>query len=349
MFNPYLSKPERSFWSKSVSALTAHEFDPVANSGFKISRSTRISTAGSCFAQHIAREVRERGFNYHITEEPHPVLPKSLYVENSYGAFSARYGNIYTAKQLLQLFKRAYGILNPKLDPWVSKDGRFLDPFRPIIQKNGFCSVLDLEADVAYHLKCVRDLFENTDIFVFTLGLTEGWESIEDQLSFPICPAVYDKNFSFERYKFINYSVTDVTSDLSEFVSLLRGINPNVKIVLTVSPVPLIATYTDEHVAVATTYSKSVLRVAASEIVEKFDGIDYFPSYEIITCNYNRGAYTAAGVDHVMSLFFKHYSDASSYESLNPSFVKSNSHDKFSEVSSKIAKASCDEELLDLE
>src|SRR3546814_18373073 len=51
---------------------------------------------------------------------------------------------------------------------------------------------------------------------------------------------------------------------MEQFLKRLKAINPRVKVVLTVSPVPLIATYEPAHVLCATTYSKSVLRVAAT-------------------------------------------------------------------------------------
>src|SRR5205823_3059266 len=73
-------------------------------------------------------------------------------------------------------------------------------------------------------------------------------------------------------------------------------------------------TAVDRHVLVSTTYSKSVLRVAAQQLTESLDGVHYFPSYEIVTGNFSRGAYFAddlrsilePGVEHVMSLFFRH-------------------------------------------
>ena len=54
---------------------------------------------------------------------------------------------------------------------------------------------------------------------------------------------------------------------------------------------------------------------AAGEIALRNSMCDYFPSYEIITGGYNRGAYfesdlrsvKADGVDHVMRLFLSHY------------------------------------------
>jgi hypothetical protein len=88
-----------------------------------------------------------------------------------------------------------------------------------------------------------------------------------------------------------------------------------VRVLLTVSPVPLIATYEERHVLTATTYSKSVLRVAAETIVRETDWVDYFPSFEIITGSFNAGMYyqpdarevTEAGVAHVMRCFSQHY------------------------------------------
>jgi hypothetical protein len=80
---------------------------------------------------------------------------------------------------------------------------------------------------------------------------------------------------------------------------------------LTVSPVPLTATYTDEHVLVATTHSKAILRAAASAVVTEFANVYYFPAYEIITGNFSRGRYfednlrtiAPEGVAHVMRVF----------------------------------------------
>jgi hypothetical protein len=85
--------------------------------------------------------------------------------------------------------------------------------------------------------------------------------------------------------------------------------------ILTVSPVPLIATYEDQHVLVSNTYSKSVLRAAAEEISRRHSMCEYFPSYEMITGHHNQGAWyeadlrsvRAEGVEYVMHTFFKHY------------------------------------------
>lgn len=65
----------------------------------------------------------------------------------------------------------------------------------------------------------------------------------------------------------------------------------------------------------ASSYSKSVLRVAADAVSRIYDWVDYFPAFEIITGSYNDGAYfggdhrevTESGVAHVMRCFIKNY------------------------------------------
>ena len=313
--HPYKSLPDHAFWRRSVAAPAMGEVDPVVNFGAKIDRQTKVATAGSCFAQHIARYLKQSGYNYYVTEPGHPVLPENVRSANNYGLFSARYGNIYTARQLLQLFQRAYGLFRPVDDCWKLKPDVYVDPFRPTAQPGGFISETEMRLDREQHLACVRKMFEALDVFVFTLGLTECWASRADGAVFPVCPGVEGGEFNKARHLFVNETVDDVVGEMSSFLLHLARVNPRAQVILTVSPVPLAATARrDQHVLVATTYSKSVLRVAAEMLVSRFPHVHYFPSYEIITGSFSRGSYYADdlrnvvenGVSHVMGLFMKH-------------------------------------------
>ena len=136
---------------------------------------------------------------------------------------------------------------------------------------------------------------------------------------------------------------------------ILREVNPSSKVIFTVSPVPLIATGTDDHVLSATVYSKSVLRVAAQEIKTKFANVDYFPSYEIITSNASRGQYydsdlrsvLEVGVNHVMTCFFRSYMDLDISEGPDQDAQETESHLQFNELSQIIMDVVCEEELLE--
>lgn len=315
--NPYKNLPDVQFWKKSVASVRPEDLDPVYLPRFNIDKNLKVATAGSCFAQHIARTLSASGFNYFVSEQAPVSLSVTEAKDKNYGVFSARYGNIYTARQFTQLFKRVSGEFIPKDTYWERADGRFVDPFRPQIEPNGFESVSALELSRHTHFDSVRKLFIDTDVFVFTLGLTEGWRSKIDGAVFPLAPGVAGGEMNSEKYEYINFSVQEVVSDMNEALALLRQLNSNCNVILTVSPVPLIATYEPQHALVATTYSKSVLRVAADEIKRANSFVDYFPSFEIITGSYNKGAYFAEdlrevkpeGVAHVMRLFMKHYTD----------------------------------------
>ncbi len=314
MSNPYSNLRDHQLWRRAVSRGEAHLFDPVVNPRFHIAPDARVATAGSCFAQHISRRLREIGFNYYIPEAGDH-LPEAERTARQYGIFSARFGNLYTTTQLHQLFQEAFGERVPVEQAWRRPDGRYVDPYRQQVEPAGFVCPEDVAADRALHLAAVREMFLNADVLVFTLGLTETWRSKLDGSVFPLAPGVVAGSFDPERHEPINLGVEEVAADLSRFLGQLKAINPGVRVLLTVSPVPLIATFEDRNVLCSTTYSKSVLRVVADMIVRAYDWTDYFPSYEIITGSYAGGLYYEAdhrevnriGVAHAMRCFLKNY------------------------------------------
>jgi hypothetical protein len=352
--HPYRNLPDYRLWRKAIADVPASEVDPFVSAPYRIGMSDRIVTAGSCFAQHVARYLRNAGLNFLVTETAHPITPPELAEQYGYGLFSARYGNIYTARQLLQLFQRVYGQFIPKEDYWREADGRYTDPFRPRIQEDRFQTLEEYRADREHHFACVRRAFEELDIFVFTLGLTECWISREDGAVYPICPGTGGGEFDPSKYKFVNFDVADVTEDLKQFISLLRSVNQRARIILTVSPVPLVATAEDKHVLVATTYSKSVLRVAAEALTRSCDDVTYFPSYEIITGSFSRGAYFAedgrsileSGVAHVMRIFMRHFTELGETETKPMPSTAAGKTDAHTEKMKELAAAACDEEVL---
>lgn len=357
--HPYKSAPAHTKWRRSVAEPMMSDVDPVVNLDVKIRPETKVATAGSCFAQHIARYLKESGFNYYVAEPGHPVLPENVRAANNYGLFSARYGNIYTARQLLQLFQRSYGMFRPVEDCWRVNDDVFLDPFRPTAQPGGFISETEMRLDRKQHLACVRKMFETLDVFVFTLGLTECWVSRADGAVFPICPGVEGGEFNKSRHLFVNETVEDVVGEMSSFLMHLARVNPRAQVILTVSPVPLAATARrDQHVLSATTYSKSVLRVAAETLVSRFPHVHYFPSYEIITGSFSRGSYYAEdlrnvledGVSHVMRLFMKHVAGGSPETPAVRAGPQSSVDEDWQDhqgLAAKLVRVECDEATLD--
>jgi len=355
--HPYEDAPAYAFWRRSVADMPLHEVDPVIRAEFAISKTDRVATAGSCFAQNISRYLQQQGFNFYVAEKAHPIVSRQLAHQYNYGTFSARYGNIYTARQLVQLLKRADDEFRPEEDIWETEDGRFIDPFRPQIQPDGFSTRTEYSADRATHLAKVRGLIEQLDVLVFTLGLTECWRSRADGAVFPLCPGVAGGTFDPARHEFINFGVDEIAGDLLESIDWIRKRNTKAKIILTVSPVPLIATAENRHVLVSTAYSKSVLRVAAEMVSTARPAVAYFPSYEIVAGSFNKGRYfandlrsvTEEGVSHVMRLFLKHYMGATDIASVT--IAPGPEHQRVSNTETAemaaLVELNCDEEALD--
>lgn len=316
--SPYSGLPDVQYWRRAVERVAPHELDPFTGPPLPVDRQTKLATAGSCFAQHVSAALAHAGYN-HFVAEPAPVgMSAEAARRAQYGIYSARYGNVYTARQLLQLFDRAFGAFEPADVAWQRPDGRYADPFRPEFEPDGFASADLLLAARKRHLEAVRRMFERLDTFVFTLGLTEAWRATADGAVFPLAPGVSAGRADSSAYEFHNFSTAEVTADLSAFLVRLAAVNPAAEVVLTVSPVPLIATYEPRHVLVSTTASKAILRAAADEVVRAHRNATYFPAYEIVTGAFNRGAYfeadlrsvAPAGVEHVMRVFLAHCRDA---------------------------------------
>ncbi|AJE46929.1 hypothetical protein P73_2214 [Celeribacter indicus] len=241
-----------------------------------------MATAGSCFAQHIGRALRESGMTV-LDAEPKPAgMTGEMARRYGYGLYSARYGNIYTARQMRELLEDALrGQVNRKL--FYMRDGRHYDALRPGVEPEG-CDTLEEAMEMRReHLAKVTALMQVSDVLVFTLGLTEGWVDRRARRVLALAPGVIAGRYRERRYGFVNFGYDAVMQDLAEIRRMLRLCNPRIRMLLTVSPVPLTATASGEHVLTASRYSKAVLRAAAGDFSAAHRNVDYFPSYELVT------------------------------------------------------------------
>jgi hypothetical protein len=355
--NPYLAQPDKAFWSRSVSRnFSADALWSEESKSSLFQTDDLIVSAGSCFASNLIPWIEKEGLEYLRTEEL-PSQFKDLPENLGYRNFSAAYGNIYTARHLRQLYEQALGIRIPAEDRWHI-DGMVIDPFRPGL---AYPAESDVEFDLlkSSHLKAVLSAFHKATVFVFTLGLTEAWQSKLDGSVFPACPGTVSGVFDEEKHEFKNFSVEEITEDLTKFIELLRESNPKVRFIITVSPVPLVATATKVHVLLASTYSKSVLRVVAEQVSSQLKDVSYFPAFEIITgpqapfeyFEKDRRNVSEIGVAEVMGSLLKGLT-GSQRKGLDPQsdtlqMTKSKAARLISEISRRIARAECDEAMMD--
>lgn len=287
-----------------------------------------VFTAGSCFAQHVHRALKEAGFAV-IEAEPAPSgVPEDVAARFFYGTFSARYGNIYNPRQFGQLLAEASGSFTPAHPVW-SREGRFYDAIRPNVDPGGFASPEAVAMARADHLAAVAEGIKRAAVVVFTLGLHETWEDRATSTVYPTAPGVIADAPDGADISFVSMCHDEIVADVRGFLAHLRGLNRDVKLLLTVAPGPLVATAGGGHVLVASTAGKAILRASADTLVRSDPGIDYFPSYEIITNPAAKGAYyapnlrnpTPRGVFVVMSQFMSAHGGAAQGAAAPPKVV----------------------------
>ncbi|HEY1836997.1 MAG TPA: GSCFA domain-containing protein [Rhizomicrobium sp.] len=280
--NPYKNLPPEAFWRTAVTGRSVETIGIIHQPKFHIGQETTLAMAGSCFAQRLLRHLRTRGFQVLDLEPPPPGLTPEEEMRFGFGLYSARHGNIYTARQLRQLAEEAFGLFTPANAIWQKAD-RFFDALRPTIEPNGLASAAAVKDQRRFHLRKVRDVITQAQVFVFTLGLTEAWTDVRTGTVYPTAPGVACGEYDPARHRCVNFTAQQVRDDLAAFLALAKTHNPSMKLLLTVTPQWPVATATGKHVLVAANYSKAVLRAAAGQLQSEHRDVDYFPSYEIAT------------------------------------------------------------------
>jgi hypothetical protein len=127
-----------------------------------------------------------------------------------------------------------------------------------------------------------RDAIERADAFVLTLGLIETWVDSATGLH---AWSSKVRTVSPEPARF-SFHLSTYEENLDNVRWICRTLSrrfPGKPIIISVSPVPLLKTYTGWDIVVANTYSKSMLRTVAGAVDIEFADVTYWPSYELCT------------------------------------------------------------------
>ncbi|MDR6984041.1 hypothetical protein J2X32_002683 [Rheinheimera pacifica] len=343
---PYKTFAKNAFWKTGVAAFNPLDISHLWQPKFKIIKEDYVSTFGSCFAQHISKALQKNNFSWFNGEIGIRTDNVEFLRTYNYGVFSARTGNIYTSIQLKQWLCWAFKLEDMPEEVWEKK-GRFYDPFRPTIEPNGFASEKELFESREVTLLALRNCVKRSKVFIFTLGLTEAWKNKKHGYEYASCPGVSAGEFDSEKHQFINYSFEEVYKSLLSAFDIIRKKNNEIKFILTVSPVPLAATASGQHVLIANNHSKSLLRAVAGQVYINHDDVDYFPSYEIVTTPTYRGmfygpdgrAIVQAGVEFIMQQFI---SSINAGDNRSHDVIVTNNH-----VINDAEQVKCEEELLE--
>jgi hypothetical protein len=287
-FNPATKlNPDVVFWpDPERGGALLKDVLPVAKHHPFIDQSTKIGSAGSCFAIEIAQNLIKRGFNYLCMEKTYDPETGTLVMgtgsDDPIVQYSCRWGILFNTPSFTQIVENAFGVRPlPKLLLKLNDTPPdiYIDPFREEVM---FPSPEAYEIERAKHLENTRKVFLEADVFILTLGLNEAWRYLPDDVYISRNPRNKSMTGLIDHR---TLTVEENVDYLQRFIDVVRAHNPNLKLIVTVSPVPFLATGRGDalHVISANTHSKAVLRVAADIIVERNTDVFYFPSYEAVT------------------------------------------------------------------
>jgi hypothetical protein len=247
---------------------------PAGRQSFTAGPGDTFFAIGSCFARNVEERLEGAGAK---------VSSRRINIRDM-GHGSAREGGIfnkYTPVSILQELKWAAGIENyPEAALLEERKDSFYDPY--LSSKAGRGNIEQMMARRAEIGQYFAQAFD-ADIVVITLGLIESWVDRETGLSLNEAPTPKLLARAGDRFGFETLDLETCEEAVKETIAILKTHGkPEQRIVMTVSPVPLGRTFTDQDIIVANMTSKSTLRVVAMRQAEQTEGLDYFPSYEAV-------------------------------------------------------------------
>ena len=130
-------------------------------------------------------------------------------------------------------------------------------------------------------------------VVVLTLGLNEVWRDEANDAWLNTSPPLPVARAEPDRFTLTVTGVAENVAALEGVRARLKAANPDLRLVVTVSPVPMNTTFSGADVLMANTLSKSVLRAAAQTFADAHADVDYFPSYEMVMLGAPRKTFLA--------------------------------------------------------
>lgn len=243
---------------------------------------------GSCFARNVEEQLIYRRL---------PVISRSV----PFADHTARPNgavNKYTPASILNELRWALGDVPFPESSLVEDDGLFRDlqlaartPAAPleVVRKR--------RAQVRHYFARLRE----ASVAIVTLGLVETWYDAVAGVMLNAAPSPGMIRRFPDRFSLVVTDYTDNVRTLREIYEILSGcaVRP-LRIVVSVSPVPMSETFTGRDVVTANAYSKSTLRAAAEDSARSYANVDYYPSYEAITVSNRSLTYNSGDDLHVL-------------------------------------------------
>lgn len=246
-----------------------------------IRHGSSVFTMGSCFAWTLQSHFRRRGFDA-LTVSTSEHEPDLIW----YNTYTMRYE-----------FERVTGeFVQDPADCWHPKPG-FQDPYRRLVFAPTHEELLQKIASLNAR---VRDWILRADLFFLTLGLTEVFFQANGRA---VCAAPGYCLGGGEETQLRCTSYEENLQNVERIVEIIGQVNPSAKVILAVSPVPMLSTWTALDHLLADTESKSILRAVAGAVARRYpERCEYFHCHEMSKCFPRERVYAADG-RHVSEAF----------------------------------------------
>ena len=258
----------RKYPSKSDARFKNGAVFPGVSPRFFIENNCTIFTIGSCFARNVEEKLAG---NYALPTMAFSV-PKSEYPTRSNGLLNEYNPGTMCQRIVWALSGQTIG------EELIAEEG---SGYVDLLLAAGPPVTRDRLFERRREIDNVYKSLVRSDVVIITLGLIECWYDTQLSLYLNRMPPERLLMNDSDRYEFhilgVDESYTLLETALSKLIQ--SGIT---KILLTVSPVPLMATFSGLDCVTANSFSKSVLRVCSDELCRKYQEVDYFPSYEIV-------------------------------------------------------------------
>jgi len=274
-----------------------------------------IFTIGSCFADTIGD---------HLTE-------------NKFSVWNNQFGTVYNPTSIHRLVLLALENRLPSTESYLQNEGIYFN--YNFHSSHSASNQQELENKIETSIINANEFLRNANRIIITYGTAFVYRLKSENEIVANCHKVPSVNFTKSLL-----TEVEIVESFQNLYSILKSINSNCKIILTVSPVRHLKDTLELNAV-----SKSILRLSCHSIVNQFSDVEYFPAYEILLDDLRDYRFyktdqlhpTDEAVEYIWEKFATAYFDESTKKFINewkeirkdlqhkPFHLQSENHQKF--------------------
>ena len=220
----------------------------AVKSNDEIAHQNKLLSMGSCFSENIGERLLD--YKFSVIVNPYGILFNPVAIAQS-------------LRQIIDNRKFSESDIFYYNQRWQSffHHGRFANVDKSVCLN-----------DINTAIKQTHQHIQNLGYLMLTLGTANVFVHKKSNQIVANCHKVPSSEFERKRL-----AINEITADFEPIFNQLKTINPNLKIIFTVSPVRHIRDGLVENQR-----SKATLLLAVDELVKEYDFVSYFPAYELV-------------------------------------------------------------------